>query len=56
MLKPVQLVLKRKGDLKQLAKDWEDYIKVFKEFLEATAVAENHAEPEIVCRSLSACL
>ena len=43
LLKPAPLVVKKKGDLEQLAKDWEDYIKVFKEFLEATAVTRNHA-------------
>ena len=46
MLKPAQLVLKRKGDPEQLAKDWQEYVKVFQEFLQATEVAGNHANPE----------
>ena len=33
MLKPERLVIKKKGDPEQLSKDWEDYVKVFKEFL-----------------------
>ena len=38
MLKPALLVIKKRGDPEQLAKDWEDYVKVFTEFLEATGV------------------
>ena len=55
MLKPEQLVVKKKGDPEQLSKDWEDYIKVFKEFLEATGVAGDHADPEVVDAPCSAC-
>ena len=42
MLKPAPLVIKNKG-----AKDWEDYVKVFKEFLEATGVTGVHDDPEV---------
>ena len=55
MLKPEQLVVKKKGDPEQLSKDWEDYIKVFREFLEATGVAGDHADPEVVDAPCSAC-
>ena len=55
MLKPEQLVVKKKGDPEQLSKDWEDYIKVFKEFLEATGVAGDHANPEVGNTPCSAC-
>ena len=55
MLKPEQLVVKKKGDPDQLSKDWEDYIKVFREFLEATGVAGDHADPEVVDAPCSAC-
>ena len=47
LLKPAPLVVKRKGDPEQLSKDWEDYVKVFQEFLGATGVAGVHANPEI---------
>ena len=46
MLKPAPLVVKRKGDPEQLSKDWEDYVKVFKEFLDATGVAGTHDNSE----------
>ena len=52
MLKPEQLVVKKKGDPEQLSKDWEDY---FKEFLEATGVAGDHANPELADAPCSAC-
>ena len=56
LLKPTPLVLKKKGDPEQLAKDWEDYIKVFKEFLEATGVAGAHADPEVANTPCAACV
>ena len=56
MLKPSQLVLRRKGDPEQLFKDWDDYIKVFKEFLEATGVVGNHADPEAPNDPCAACV
>ena len=40
MLKPAPLMLKKKGDPEQLHKDWEDYLKVFNEFLKATGIVE----------------
>ena len=46
LLKPAQLVIKRKGDPEQLAKDWQEYVRVFQEFLQATDVAGSHANPE----------
>ena len=36
LLKPGPLVIKQKRDPEQLLKDWEDYQKVFLEFLAAT--------------------
>ena len=45
MLKPERLTVKKKGDPEQLSKDWEDYVRVFKEFLEATGMAGEHANP-----------
>jgi hypothetical protein len=56
MLKPAQLVLRRKGDPEQLFKDWDDYTKVFKEFLEATGVVGNHADPETPDDPCAACV
>ena len=56
LLKPAPLVVKKKGDPEQLAKDWEDYIKVFKEFLEATGVAGNHVNPEVANTPCAACV
>ena len=47
LLKPSPLVNKKKGDPEQLLKDWEEYIKVFKEFLAATEVAGVHTNPEV---------
>ena len=35
LLKPGPLVVKKKGDPEQLAKDWDDYVKVFQVFLGA---------------------
>ena len=34
-------------DLHEILKGLEEYAKVFKEFLEAMVVAENHANPEV---------
>ena len=56
LLKPAPLVVKKKGDPEQLAKDWEDYIKVFKEFLEATGAAGAHADPEVANTPCAACV
>ena len=56
MLKPAQLVLKRKGDPEQLAKDWQEYVKVFQEFLQATEVAGNHANPETPNNPCAVCV
>ena len=56
MLKPAQLVLRRKGDPEQLFKDWDNYINVFKEFLEATGVVGTHADPEIPDDPCAACV
>ena len=56
LLKPAPLVVKKKGDPEQLAKDWEDYIKVFKEFLEVTGVAGAHADPEVANTPCAACV
>ena len=39
LLKPTPLVIKRKGDLEQLSEDWEDYVRGFTTFLNATGVA-----------------
>ena len=60
MFKPAPLVVKRKGDPEQLAKDWGDYVKVFREFLTATGVAGDYAQPEgaqpcpacVMCKSM----
>ena len=38
LLKTAPLVVKRKGDPEQLSKDWEDYVKVFQEFLGAACL------------------
>ena len=56
MLKPALLVIKKKGDPEQLAKDWENYVKVFKEFLEATGVTGVHDHPEVRGTSCAACV
>ena len=56
LLKPAPLVVKRKGDPEQLSKDWEDYVKVFQEFLGATGVAGVHANPEVANTPCAACL
>ena len=56
MLKPERLTVKKKGDPEQLSKDWEDNVKVFKEFLEATGVAGEHANPEIPGTPCAACI
>ena len=56
LLKPAPLVVKKKGDPEQLAKDWEDYIKVFKEFLEATGVTGEHVNPEVANTPCAACV
>ena len=56
LLKPAQLVLRRKGDPEQLFKDWEDYIKVFKEFVEATGVVGAHDDPEVANTPCPACV
>ena len=56
LLKPAPLVVKRKGDPEQLSKDWDDYVKVFQEFLGATGVAGVHANPEVANSSCAACL
>ena len=56
LLKPAPLVVKRKGDPEQLSKDWEDYVKVFQEFLGATGVAGVHANPEVANNPCAACL
>ena len=56
LFKPGPLVIKKKGDPEQLAKDWDDYVKVFQEFLRATGVAGVHANPEIADSPCAACL
>ena len=39
LLKPAPLVVRKKGDPEALLKDWEDYVKVFKEFIATTGVS-----------------
>ena len=39
LLKPAQLIVRKKGDPEALLKDWEDYVKVFKEFITATGLS-----------------
>ena len=56
LLKPPPLVVKKKGDPEQLLKDWEEYIKVFKEFLAATGVAGAHANPEVANTPCATCV
>ena len=56
LLKPEALVVKKKGDPEQLAKNWDDYVKVFQEFWGATGVAGVHANPEIADSPCAACL
>ena len=53
LLKQPALTLKRKGDLEQLSKDWEEYINNFKTFLETTMVA--HKNPEAAGTPCEAC-
>ena len=48
-------MVKKKVDTEQLSKDWDDYNKVFKEFLEATGVAGDHANPEVANTPCTAC-
>ena len=56
LLRPAPLVIKRKGDPEQLAKDWQEYVKVFQEFLQATDVAGNHANPETPNNPCTVCV
>ena len=56
LLKPSPLVNKKKGDPEQLLKDWEEYIKVFKEFLAATEVAGVHTNPEVPNSPCATCI
>merc|ERR1712059_53815 len=55
MLKPATLVLKGRGDPEQLARDWEDFLENFKDFLEATDIAGVHNQPEIPGTVCAAC-
>ena len=55
LFKPGQLVIKKKGDPEQLAKDWEDYVRSFSTFLKATGVAGVHDSPEIAGTPCQAC-
>ena len=55
MLKPAALVIKGRGDPEQLARDWEDYLENFQDFLEATDIAGIHNNPEVVGRVCGAC-
>ena len=56
LLKPAPLMIKKKGDLEQLFKDWEDYVSGFTTFLKATGVAGVHDSPEISGTSCQACV
>ena len=56
LLKPKALVVKEKGDPEQLAKDWDNYVKVFQEFFGATGIAGVHANPEVVDSPCAACV
>ena len=56
LLKPPPLVIKKKGDPEQLLKDWEEYVKVFKEFLAATEVAGAHTNPEVLNTPCAICI
>ena len=56
LLKPAQLVVKRKGDPEQLSKDWEHYVKVFQEFLDATGVPGTQDNPEKANTPCAACI
>ena len=55
MLKPAALVIKGRGDPEQLARDWEDYLENFQDFLKATDIAGVHNNPEVVGRVCGAC-
>jgi len=55
MLKRAALILKGRGDLEQLARDWEDYLENFQDFLEATDIAGAHNDPERVGTACAAC-
>ena len=39
-----------------MLKDWEDYVKVFKEFITATGVTGDHAAPEVEGVPCAACI
>ena len=56
LMKPGPLIVKKRGDPEQLLKDYEDYVKVFKEFLAATGVAGDHTNPEVVGTPCGACV
>ena len=56
LFKPPALVIKRKGDLEQLSKDWEEYINNFKIFLEATMAAGGHNDPEVADTPCTGCI
>ena len=55
MLKPASLVIKGRGDPEQLARDWEDYLENFQDFLKATEIAGKHTRREIVGAPCVAC-
>ena len=54
MYQPHALVLKRKGDPEQLARDWETYISGFKAFLLATKKI-SHSDPKMAGTPCDGC-
>ena len=53
---PTALVIKRKGDLEQISKDWEEYVNDFKRFLEVTGATGDHKNLAVVDTPCTACI
>ena len=49
------MVIKKRGNTDQLAKDWEEYTQDFKTFLHSTKMVGVHENPEIVSAPCRAC-
>ena len=56
LLKLRALVIKKRSDTDQLAKDWENYVQDFKKFLQITKVAGTHENPEVADTPCMACM
>ena len=55
LLRPLPLMIKRRGEVDQLLQDWEEYVYTFNLFLEVTEVITAHTVPEIAGTPCVAC-